>query len=103
MFRPKQVHPPGVRYRRGGELFDGVIAFWVGKGDLIENLTGRIGNVTNNSSVAAPFVREILSRCQLNDTALRRLPMLSNQVPPPMISRENRRVIETLLANVTET
>lgn len=73
MFHPPRRWPPRAAFRRGGPMYDGVIAYWVGKGDMIENLIDRVERGLQAESPAVPFVREVLERCFAEDTVLRRM------------------------------
>lgn len=73
MFSPRRPWPPKKSFIRGGALFDGVIAYWVGNGDMIENMIERCLRTLPPESPAAPFVRAIIERCFAHDTALGRI------------------------------
>ena len=73
MFSPKRPWPPQKTFFRGGALFDGVIAYWVGNGDMIDNMIERCLRTLPSDSPAAPFVRAIIERCFAHDTTLGRI------------------------------
>ena len=62
MFYPPRAWPPEAALRRVGPMYDGVIGYWVGHGDMIENLIDRVERTLQVGSPAAPFLREVLER-----------------------------------------
>lgn len=73
MFHPPRRWPPRAAFRSGGHMYDGVIAYWVGRGDMIENLIDRVERGLQVESPAVPFLREVLERSFTHDTVLRRM------------------------------
>lgn len=73
MFYPPRAWPPEAALRRVGPMYDGVIGYWVGHGDMIENLIDRVERALQVGSPAAPFLREVLERCFAENTVLRRM------------------------------
>ncbi len=100
LFYPKIPNPPTVRFDRGGELFDGVISFWVERGDLIKNLFQRSERALEAESNAAVFVEEIFKRCMNSDTAFKRLDEMSRQSNARLIREEDRKITETLIKSL---
>jgi len=88
LFYPERPWPPKKRLAKGGLLYDGVISFWLERGDAIENLFDRIERALSIKADAAPFVREIVDRVIGNDTALSRIMSLAGQEALPIISEE---------------
>lgn len=98
MFTPHTPWPPKASLRQGGPLFDGMISYWVGKGDMIDNLLQRIEKITTTDSPAAPFVTEILNRLFENDTTLARIYGMQGRNAPGRAPREDTRLIEDAIA-----
>jgi len=78
MFSPPRPWPPKATFIRGGHLFDGVIAYWVGNGDMIENMLDRVLRTLPPESPATPFVHEVIKRCFAQDTTLGRIQALQD-------------------------
>lgn len=85
MFYPPRRWPPRAAFRSGGHMYDGVIAYWVGKGDMIENLVDRVERGLQVDSPAAPFVREVLERCFAENTVLRRMLLVQDGRSFPLV------------------
>jgi len=96
MFHPKRPWPPKARTGNNGPLFDGLIGFWVEKGDMIHNLITRIESVSATEPVGGAFVREILFRLIKNDTAFRRIPELAGKKELPLIDDDLRARLERI-------
>jgi hypothetical protein len=82
LFHPPQPEIPLYRFSKGGHLFDGVITFWVGKGDMITNLLSRAASTLENAGAAAPFTGEIIVRALEEQTVWRRM-MRMQEIPGP--------------------
>ena len=80
--------PPKAMFNNGGPLFDGVITYWVGKGEMIGNLLDRAEAVLADANAASPFVAEIIGRLALNDTVLRRMIEVNDGRDIPLAPRE---------------
>jgi len=88
LFAAPRAWPPEAAFVSGGPLFDGLICYWVGKGDMIANLLERAEKVLALRSDAAPFVREVLGRCIEHDTVLRRMIEVNDHRTFPVAPRE---------------
>ncbi len=88
LFQIPRPWPPKRRMGNNKKLFDGVIGFWVEKGDMIENLVTRIENVGKEDPVAGAFVGEILLRLIQFDTVFKRLTQILGQKLPPLANEE---------------
>jgi hypothetical protein len=53
------------------ELYDGLTAFVVGRGDMVHNLFARVGTL-NDGCVANKILKEVMNRARQNDTVFRR-------------------------------
>ena len=84
LFHPPQPDPPLYRFSRGGPLFDGVITFWVGNGDMVTNLLSRAAATLENSGAAAPFTGEIIARMLEERTVWQRMVKLQETSGPEM-------------------
>jgi hypothetical protein len=84
LFHPPQPDVPLYRFSKGGPLFDGVISFWVGKGDMITNLLARAAATLEEASAAAPFTGEIIARVLEERTVWQRMMMLQGSQGPEM-------------------
>lgn len=96
VFSPKRPWPPKARTGVNGALFDGIIGFWLTKGDMVRNLITRIESVSHTEPVAGAVVREIIFRLMQNDTAFRRIPELANKKELPLIDENLRQRLERI-------
>lgn len=53
-------------------LFDGLSAFRIGHGDMIQNLHQRVLSISDSVLFAGPILRELLRRMNAHDTVLKR-------------------------------
>ena len=88
LFHPPQPDPPLYRFSRGGALYDGVITFWVGKGDMVTNLLSRAAVTLENSGAAAPFTGAIIARVLEERTVWQRMMKLHGTSGPKMAPPE---------------
>jgi hypothetical protein len=98
LFLPRQQQPPCYSFSKGGLLFDGVITYWIDKGDMIINMLRRAATFLEDGGVAAPFVAEIVSRMLDHDTVWRRLMALRGQPSPAMAPQEIAECLQRLLS-----
>lgn len=80
--------PPQRRLAGGGALFDGMITYWVEKGEMITLMTERLERVCAEDPQAGPFTREILRRAHRHNTVYKRLSDLAGTTPPPLLDAE---------------
>lgn len=88
LFHPPQPDVPLYRFSRGGALFDGVITFWVGKGDMTTNLLSRAAATLDQGGRAAPFTAEIIARTLEERTVWQRMMKLHGTTGPEMAPPE---------------
>lgn len=88
LFQIPRPWPPKRRTAENRKLFDGVIGFWVEKGDMIENMFTRIENVGREDPVAGAFVGEVLLRLIRFDTVFNRMMQIIGQKPLPLADPE---------------
>lgn len=88
--------PPRRRWGKGGPLFDGMISYWVEKGEMIDQMSARLAAVCEGDPQAGPFTREILRRAHRHNTVYRRLTELAGQKAPPILDREIRAELQKL-------
>lgn len=100
MFHPARPWPPARRVLGGGQLFDGVIAFGIEKGDMVRNMYGRVDELAGLDPLAGPLAQEIARRVSSHDTVVKRMSDLSGAEKPPVISGRRRRLIERVLARL---
>ena len=85
-------------------MFDGLKAFWPGRGDMVDNLLGRIGDLLDDPEAAAlavtPFVAEIVQRLTSDDTVIGRLAMLRGDAPLPQVEGPRRRQLDALMRDL---
>jgi hypothetical protein len=93
--------PPKARWGKGGALFDGMISYWVEKGEMIDLMTARLEAVCAGDPQAGPFTREILARAHRHNTVYRRLVSQAGKTPPPRLDpglqAELRRLVNEML------
>jgi hypothetical protein len=70
--------PPGLanpcfEWEGRFDLFDGVSAYRIGKGDMIKNLLTRARSIQHYSEFASPIMNELLRRINRSDTIYSRL------------------------------
>jgi hypothetical protein len=99
LFHPPQPDTPLYRFSRGGVLFDGVITFWVGKGDMVTNLLSRAAATLENAGAAAPFTGEIIARVLEERTVWQRMMKLQGEAGPAMARSE---LIDSLRKQLSE-
>lgn len=97
VFHPRIAWPPRVRFRNSGELFDGLIAFWTEKGDMIKNLQARAEACLSSEARVAPFVREVFHRCLTRNTVFTRMHQMAGSGSPPLLDEALRRSLEMAL------
>lgn len=100
MFAPPRPWPPQSAFVSGGKLFDGVICYWVGHGDMIENLLGRAESVLGMEAAASPFVREVLSRLLVHDTVLQRMIEISDGREIPLADKARLHQLRRLMSDL---
>ncbi|WP_167620247.1 sulfotransferase family 2 domain-containing protein [Paracoccus ravus] len=100
LFYPPRPWPPKKIIRRGGALYDGMITFWIERGDAIENLLDRVEKALSVEADAAFFVREIINRVISNDTALSRIMALAGQAPLSVIRKDRLERLRKSLADL---
>lgn len=104
IYHPPRPWPPRQRFATGHEMFDGLKAFWPGRGDMVDNLLGRIGDLLDDPEAAAlavtPFVAEIVHRLTSDDTVIGRLAMLRGDAPLPQVEGARRRQLDALLRDL---
>jgi hypothetical protein len=88
LFHPPQPDVPLYRFSKGGHLFDGVITFWVAKGDMITNLLSRASASLENAGPAAPFTGEIIAKVLEERTVWQRMLKLQGTSLPDMAPKE---------------
>jgi hypothetical protein len=98
LFFPHQPQPPCYSFSKGGVLFDGVITYWIDKGDMIINMLRRAATFLEDGGIAAPFVAEIVSRMLDHDTVWRRLMALRGQPSPEMAPQEIAECLQHILS-----
>lgn len=98
LFHPPQPDAPLFRFSRGGALFDGVITFWVGKGDMLTNLLSRAAATLEKAGAAAPFTGEILVRILEERTVWQRMMQFDGDSCPKMAPPELIDSLQSLLS-----
>ncbi len=64
-------------------LFDGLTAFGIAKGDMVENMAARIRAAAAGDAVLGPLLEELLARLAANDTVFRRFDAARAALPVP--------------------
>ncbi|MFT5185704.1 MAG: hypothetical protein ACI84C_002852 [Flavobacteriales bacterium] len=97
LFFPKRPWPPNKRVSSGGKLFDGMLTFWIEKGDLIENMFSRSLRIADKEPAAGKVLREVIERLQIGPTVYRRFEGLAGKPPVPLLDdRAKDRVTQVL-------
>ena len=90
IFEVPRPWPPKARFEPGGRLYDGTIAFWTEKGDMVDNLLERIDKSQDLDRVGGAVVREIMGRMFRYNTIYSRMDEIHGKPHPPDISDEIR-------------
>jgi len=70
---PAGLANPSFEWESRFDLFDGVSAYRIGKGDMIKNLLTRVRSIQHYSEFASPIMNELLLRINRSDTIYSRL------------------------------
>jgi hypothetical protein len=70
---PSQLDNPVFQWQDRYELFNGVSAYAIGRGDMIRNMHRRVGLVLDLSTFASPILAELTRRINTYDTVYKRL------------------------------
>lgn len=97
VFYPERPWPPNKRLNSGGVLFDGMISFWVEKGDLTENMFERSQRLSEAEPVAGKVLMEVIERLRKGPTVYRRFKRISGQTSVPILDAETRTEVEKLI------
>lgn len=100
LFSPNLDAAPKVKFRKGGELFDGVLSFWIESGDMIDNLVGRVDIVTSDNTPISLIVREIFTRISTYNTFFQRAISAAFRAPPSLISSDRLALLESRIAKL---
>ncbi|MHA3915319.1 sulfotransferase family 2 domain-containing protein [Halovulum sp. GXIMD14793] len=95
-YHPKRPWPPKSRIPGEAHLFDGLLAYWTKKGDLVDNMRKRVTDIAALDPIAGPYLVEIMQRVETNDTSFQRLAQLTGDDPRPRTRKWPLRVIEAL-------
>lgn len=100
LYHPPRPWPPRRRFAVGHEMFDGLKAFSPGRGDMIQNLTGRLAALLEDAETAglpiAAFVAELLMRLMTPDTVLGRFAMIQGEPRLPLVGDDLRQALARL-------
>ena len=96
VYHPKRPWPPKKRLNSGGELFDGMISYWIEKGDLIENMFARSLRISQSEPVAGKVLMEVIERLKKGPTVYRRFNRISGKTSVPILDSDTRVRIERL-------
>ena len=99
IFHPARPWPPKARLNDGGPLFDGVIGFWLEKGDMVKNLLQRIESVQKDDPIAGQFVLQLMYRLIQHDTVFRRITDLAGTKLPPLVEDSVKARLERIAKN----
>lgn len=97
VFHPKRPWPPAARLRPGGKLFDGMISFWVERGDLMKNMYSRTSKVSLLEPSAGQVLSEVVERLIRGQTVYRRFSKLSGMPSKPLLDKGILNEIELIL------
>jgi hypothetical protein len=85
LFFPPRPWPPNAKFEHGGGLFDGVIAFWTERGDMVKNILDRIEAVQAEDPVGGAVLTELMHRMMTNDTVYQRFSEIAGKPHPPLV------------------
>lgn len=97
LFYPNRPWPPQKRFSSGGKLFDGMLTYWVEKGDLIENMFLRSSRIANLEPVAGKVLAEVIERLKSGPTVYRRFNRISGKTPAPILEDEIKKKIQRIM------
>lgn len=101
LYHPPRPWPPRRRFAVGHEMFDGLKAFWPGRGDMVENLADRIAALIDQAQAeglaVAPFAGEVMIRLMSPDTVFGRFEMIRGGKKLPLVDDEVRAGLQALM------
>jgi len=96
--------PPRLRFDVGHEMFDGLKAYWPGRGDMVDNLMDRLGALLDDPEAQALpvplFTAEILIRLLSAETVFGRFSKLRGKQPLPQVPDHLREKLAALAARL---
>ncbi|MEM9394434.1 MAG: hypothetical protein AAGA38_11285 [Pseudomonadota bacterium] len=99
IYGPNRPWPPKVRWSSGGPLFDGMITYWVEKGEMIAHMRDRLQRVASQDPSVGPIVVEVMERAHRNNTVYRRFAAMAGHPSPPLMDPALRAELKALLAD----
>ncbi|WP_435988272.1 sulfotransferase family 2 domain-containing protein [Sulfitobacter sp. SH24] len=97
LFYPKRPWPPLKRFTSGGELFDGMLTYWVEKGDMIDNMFARSMRVAALEPTAGKVLMEVIERLKLGPTVYRRFSRISGVTAAPILEDKIKDRLQRIL------
>ena len=97
LFYPKRPWPPSRRFSLGGKLFDGMLTYWVEKGDLIENMFSRSLQVAALEPTAGKVLMEVIERLKLGPTVYRRFKRISGEAAAPLVEDKIKERLQRIM------
>ncbi|TJZ88866.1 sulfotransferase family protein [Paracoccus gahaiensis] len=94
VYYPRIPWPPRLKFSRGGHMYEGVIGFSPEKGDMIENLLGRLNNVLHESKPASIFSKELVTRLSEKHSTISRFKKITGEKNPHMASDDLSLIIK---------
>jgi len=97
LFYPKRPWPPRRRFSSGGKLFDGMIAYWVEKGDMIDNMFARSLQIAALEPTAGKVLLEVIERLKLGPTVYRRFKRISGVTAAPLVEDKIKERLQRIM------
>jgi len=97
LFYPKRPWPPRRRFSSGGDLFDGMLTYWVEKGDMIDNMFARSTQVAALEPTAGKVLIEVIERLKLGPTVYRRFKRISGEKAAPLLEDKIKERLQRIL------
>ncbi|MFG6665253.1 sulfotransferase family 2 domain-containing protein [Sulfitobacter sp. 916] len=99
LFHPKRPWPPRRRFSSGGALFDGMLTYWVERGDMIDNMFARSAKVAASEPTAGKILMEVIERLKLGPTVYRRFKRISGVKAAPLVDDKIKERLQRIMKN----
>ena len=99
LFYPKRPWPPRRRFSSGGALFDGMLTYWVEKGDMIDNMFARSAKVAASEPTAGKVLMEVIERLKLGPSVYRRFKRISGVKAAPLVDDKIKERLQRIMKN----
>jgi hypothetical protein len=99
LFYPQRPWPPRRRFSSGGTLFDGMLTYWVEKGDMIDNMFARSLEIAALEPTAGQILKEVIERLKIGPTVYRRFNRIAGKATVPLMEDKVKERLQRILKN----